>query len=1317
MKLRYVWLCLAALLLCGSPAFAQGGGTTTSLSGQVTDAQGATIPGADVVAKNNATSAESRATSDTEGRFTIPALNPGVYTVTVSLQGFKTAVLPDVTIITATPASIAVKLEIGALEETVVVTGATDVLQTQTAAVQTTIDVKQISSLPLTTRTALDYVTMLPGALTTASNSRGTTINGLPTVSINITLDGVNVQDNNNRTGDGFFMYIRPLMDSVEEITVSASTPEAASAAQGGAQIRMTTRAGTNRFSGSVYDTWRNQAGTNDEDVNARTEGRGWLWKLNTPYWFNKRDRPLTAAGDHFIDDVRLETPGFRVGGPIFTNDLTYFFNWEWFKWPNQVARTRYLMTDSARAGNFTYTANDGSTRTVNLYQIAGGSADPTVAKVLGDIRSSAAGHTTGGSIATWDLNTDKFDYSPGGEQFRHFPTGRIDYNVTPNHRLTATARYNRFESDPDILNSVEPRFPGFVNVGGQYSHRYMWQGTLRSTFGRNVVNEARYGFSGGTTQFFTNVTRSSFDCTDPGCQGGYNLGLGVRIGGGGNDLTPATSTNGPSTRYTPDQVIEDTVTWLRGRHTLAFGGTYTKIKTENMSWPGGLVQGITLGVNSADPAFNILSETSSNFPGGINATQAGWARNLYGVLTGRVTSVGGSYVLDDASAYQFNGQRYVKNSMDEIGLFVSDSWRLRPNFTLTAGLRYEVQLPFKPDASSFSRLEDPAQVYGITGPGNLFKPGTMTGAAPVFVQYLEGEHAYDTDLNNFAPSVGATWQPNVGDGFLSKILSREPVFRGGYSISYDRYGTQDFIDRFGANSGATRAATRNLTNAGCFNLTSDGQGLPVLLRDSARLAPCTSPTLQFPFSPATNESVNIMATELKVPYTHQYSIGWQRELGRDTAVEVRYIGNQNVGGWTTSNLNDASNWNIRENGFYEEYRAAQRNLAANIAAGRGTTFAFTGAPGTAPLPIFMAYFHGIPLNDARNQNAANYTSANFSNSAWYNQLAIYNAAITGIAGTGTNGLQNSARAANAATAGLPANFFMANPSVNQSSANIRENGGKTRYDALQLEVRRRLSQGFLVQGSYIFGDRQTWQRPSLRSDFITVPSGVGPDHALKFNWVYQLPFGAGRKFGGSAGKWKDLLIGGWEFAGNARFQSGEKFNIGGFNLVGMTAKDVQDMFKFYKRPDANGVTRIYMFPEDVIDQSVIAFNSWSATHPTGYTNGVVPTGRYFAPGDTPNCVVYLAGDCGLPLQLLVTSPWYGKTDFAFAKRFSVGGSRTIEARMDLYNVFDNINFTPRGVQTGSSRASWEVTGAARDLNASQDAGGRITSFALRFSW
>jgi hypothetical protein len=1330
MKSKYVPIVLAMALMAtmSTLAFAQGATTSASLSGVVTDTQGAVIPGADVLAKHNATSAESRAVTNTEGRFTIPALNPGTYTVTVSLQGFKTAQLPDVVIVTATPASIAVKMEVGGVEETVVVRGATDVVQTQTAAVTTTINVQQISSLPLVTRTALDYVTMLPGALTTGSNSRGTTINGLPTVSINITLDGVNVQDNNNRSGDGFFMYIRPLMDSVEEITVSTSTPEAASSGQGAAQIRLTTRAGSSKFSGSIYDTWRNQAGTSDSDVNARTKERGWLWRLNTPYWFNKRDRPRTAAGDYFIDDVRLETPGFRVGGPIFTNDLTYFFNWEWFKWPNQVARTRYLMTDAARTGDFTYTASDGSRRTVNLYALAGGTPDPTTAKMFADIRAAAAGHTTGGSISSHDLNTDRFDYSPGGEQFRHFPTGRLDYNITANHRLTTTLRYNRFESDPDILNNVEPKFPGFTNVGGQYSHRYMAQGTVRSTFGTNIVNEARYGFSGGTTQFFTNVNRSSFDCTAPGCQGKYNLSATTNpaqtiltIGGGGQPLTGATATNGPSTRYTPDYVFEDTVSWLRGRHTLQFGGTYTRIKTQNMSWPGGLVPTVTFGVNSADPAFPILSETSGNFPGGINATQAGFARNLYAMLTGRVTQIAGTYVLDDAGNYQFSGQRFVKNSMDEVGLFVSDSWRVRPNLTLNAGLRYELQLPFKPDANSFSRLQSFDQIYGITGPGNLFKPGTMTGTNPVFEQFVAGDYAYDTDYNNFGPSIGATWQPTIGNGFLSKILSANPVFRGGYAVSFDRYGTQDFIDRFGGNSGATRSGTRSLTLSGAANLNADGRGLPVLLRDDARLSPFAAPVLSYPFSPAANESVHGFDPEIYVPYTHQYSFGWQRELGRDMAVEVRYIGNQNVGGWNTFNLNANANWNILENGFYDEYRRAQRNLAANIAAGRGNTFEFTGAPGTSPLPIFMAYFKGIPLGDARNQDPAQYASGgstnNFRSSAWFNQLAFFNATITNIAGTGTNGLQQGALATNATTAGLPANFFMVNPAVFQANAQYRGNGGTTRYDALQLEVRRRLSKGLLVQASYNYGTRSTWSRPSLRSDFLTVPSTVGPDQAAKFNWVYQLPFGRGRRFASNAGWLREALVGGWEFAGNARFQSGEKFNIGGRRLVGMTADDVQKMFKFYKRPDATGKTQIFMFPEDVIDQTIIAFNSWSATHSSGYVNGVVPTGRYFAPVDNFDCVQYLDGDCDVPITQTITAPWYGKTDFAFAKRFAVGGGRFVEARMDLYNVFDNINFNPIGVQTGASRASWQVNAAARDINASQDAGGRITSYSLRFSW
>ncbi len=104
--------------------------------------------------------------------------------------------------------------------------------------------------------------------------------------------------------------------------------------------------------------------------------------------------------------------------------------------------------------------------------------------------------------------------------------------------------------------------------------------------------------------------------------------------------------------------------------------------------------------------------------------------------------------------------------------------------------------------------------LYGITGAGsgsrgqgNLYKPGTLTGTDPLVVAYEDSDPAYNTDWNNVAPSVGATWRPNIGDGILSKILSSDPVFRGGYSISFNQLGTSFFVSNYGTNPGRTRAA------------------------------------------------------------------------------------------------------------------------------------------------------------------------------------------------------------------------------------------------------------------------------------------------------------------------------------------------------------------------------------------------------------------------------------------------------------------------------------------------------------------------------
>ena len=307
----------------------------------------------------------------------------------------------------------------------------------------------------------------------------------------------------------------------------------------------------------------------------------------------------------------------------------------------------------------------------------------------------------------------------------------RVDYNVAQNHRFTGTARYNRFESEPDILNSVEPRFPGFANYGGQWSHRYSWSAALRSTFGKSIVNEARYGFSGGTSQFYTNMTTENFACNGPGCSGPWLVNL---LDIGGTTLTGPQSINGPSTRFTPSTVYEDTLTWLKGKHTVAMGGSYTHLYGRNWN-ANQLAPDVTFGVSSTDPAYAFLSN-SANYPGGLSTTQQGYARNLYAMLTGRVTEVAGSFYLDDRTEYVYIGDREQEFSVDVLGLFVSDSWRLKPNLTLTGGLRWELQFPFKPDANSYARLQDWQMVYGVTGPNNLFKPGQMNGQAPVLVQY-----------------------------------------------------------------------------------------------------------------------------------------------------------------------------------------------------------------------------------------------------------------------------------------------------------------------------------------------------------------------------------------------------------------------------------------------------------------------------------------------------------------------------------------------------------------------------------------------------
>jgi hypothetical protein len=1264
---RSLFQLLLTLVFCAgltAPAFAQGGGATTSLSGTVADSSGAVIPGAGVTVKNIATSTEFTASTNEQGAFTVPAIDPGTYSVTVSLVGFKTAVLNSVRVNAAVPATVRVTLEVGGLEETVSVSAGSEIVQTQSAAVSATIDTNQILKLPTGSRSALEFVTSLPG-VNTPAGSRDSTINGLPQSAINITIDGVSAQDNWLKTTDGFFARVSPRLDAMEEVTVNMAAQDAASTGQGAVQIRFATRSGTNELRGSTYYYLRHH-------------------KLNANDWFNNRDLPPGPNGKAPKDLDKQFQPGTRVGGPIVIPGLWdgrgkafFFVNYEESRTPGQNTENRLVLHPLAEQGIFRYTSG-GQTRSVNLLQMAADNGftstiDPTVGRLLRDIRSAVTGAGTG-LVDLSDPLQQQFTYQYESKGVTKYPTGRLDFNLTGKHRLSASVNYTDLLSTPDTTNNREPNFPGFPGTGNQHSDRYTVQGTLRSTLGANLVNELRIGRSGGATLFSPEIGRSQFEGTSVADQGGFLLDINGDFLG----IANAHSTGSYSAREAGTKIVENTLNWVKGSHSLQLGAGFTQadVWIENQQ----RVPTITFGVDTNDPANAMFSPTNPLFTGASTA-QLNDARELYATLVGRINAIQGELRLNEATnEYEYLGLGLQRAQLRDWGFFVADTWRLRPTFTLNAGLRYELQQPFRArnDSYSIATLEDVCGPSGVASNGgcNVFAPGVQPGRRGVFQQFNKGVDAYRTDRNNFAPSLGFAWSLGGNASILGTVLGREEgdsVLRGGYTLAYERPGMSDFATAIDDNPGISQTANRN------NNLANLGTPGSILLRNRADLGPPSFPaTRVYPMTDVVTGDIMTFDPRLQTPYSQTWTAGWQRKLTRDTAFEIRYVGTRSLHSWQTYNYNET---NIVENNFLNEFRQAQRNLQANIAAGRGNTFQYTGAAGTAPLPIFLAHFQGLPSSRANDPTA--YTGTNWTNATFHAFLAEMNPNPFGMVtnGSATGLIDNAGRRTNALTAGLPANFFVANPDY-LGGAELVGNGGYTKYNSMQLELRKRLSHGLQFHSSYVFGKAYSSERYSLRTERRSVPqSGTvgGVVHAFKTNWTYELPFGQGRRFGGSAGPWLDRLIGGWSFDGIARIQTGRMLDFGNVRLVGMSVKDFQKAFKL--RFDDAGQA-VYMLPADIVENTVRAW-SVNATSATGFSDRGVPEGRYIAPANSRECIEVAQtstwngyGECGLN-NLVVTGPRLVRFDMSAVKRVRVTGRVNFEFRAELLNAFNHPWFTP----------------------------------------
>jgi len=515
------------------------------------------------------------------------------------------------------------------------------------------------------------------------------------------------------------------------------------------------------------------------------------------------------------------------------------------------------------------------------------------------------------------------------------------------------------------------------------------------------------------------------------------------------------------------------------------------------------------------------------------------------------------------------------------------------------------------------------------------------------------------------------------------------------------REGMDFFIQAWGANQGRNISLTVSPDN---FPVEFGPAG-SVLFRDPTLPVRAEPLKPTYPIAVNAGNSVSDFDPNLRMGYVQSWNVSFQRELSKSTVIDVRYVGNHSVGLWRTVNLNEV---NIFENGFLDEFKRAQNNLAIarRVQGATSNNFGNQGLAGQVALPIMTAA--GVATNDAT-------FATNLDR---------------GQAGTFANSISTSAsRMASLRNAGYPANFFTVNPTTVNGAANLVTNGGSSTYNALQIEVRRRMASGLLVQGSYAWSKSLT-NMPASSTSGLSQPTTFrsslndkGPSpwdirHGLKMNYVYEFPVGPRKRFLGHTNAIVSKALEGWQISGVSRVQSGSPDRITGrstYNqadngvvLYNMTTADLQDAIKVRKTTASNGFGLVYFLPQDLVNNSMAAWEVGGLT-----LNNLDRSKPYIGPQTEPGKLGY---------RIWMYSPWQARFDVSLAKMTRIAEGKVLEIRAQALNVVNSANFligaAANEVNTGGVTATFGQTrNAYRDItvSGSSDPGGRIIEFLVRF--
>ena len=655
--------------------------------------------------RSESTGATVELKTNVVGAFSVSSLAPGLYTINVHADGFRTYALKrqkvDVALATSLPPII---LEIGAAAEVVVVEGDIARVQTSNAEVTSIVTTDQIQELPLIGRNPLSFVSLQAGVA--YGGGANTVINGQRTSYSNVTLDGINIQDNFLRGNALDFLPSRTLIDQVSEFAITTQNGSSA-VGMGASQVNFTTRSGGPQFHGNAY--WHNRSD-----------------RLAAASWFSNRqglDEPM----------LKFNQYGGSLGGPAVRNRVFFFANYEVTAERRESLVNATVLTPPAAQGIFQYLDLSGTLREVDLLRFQGLEPDPVAAEILGRIPapSEINNFDRGDSTAERQLNTAGYRFLTRDNDDREAITARADWNASRSGSLAVTYKLT------DETNDRPDAGVGFREVPPVQSfvQTQFLSAAWRSTFGPRWTNEARFGFNLAPGDF-----RNSAAPTDYEVSGMLYSNPNVNFARQG--------------RYTDTFNIRDNAMALVGRHSLQFGVDVQQVRVENFDSFGVVPEmGIGLGVRSEYQIPGAL------FPGGIDSGDLGTAQSLLASLAGIVSSASQSFnVRSQTSGFipgQENRRRY---SYDSFALYAQDNVRVLPRLAVNLGLRWEY----------FGRLDerDGLMLLPVPDPWPLINT-LLSDAELDFAGGATGRPLWNPDRNNFAPNIGIAWDIS-GDGKTS---------------------------------------------------------------------------------------------------------------------------------------------------------------------------------------------------------------------------------------------------------------------------------------------------------------------------------------------------------------------------------------------------------------------------------------------------------------------------------------------------------------------------------------------------------------------